>query len=198
MPVTYKLSNIASVFCGHTFRGRIKDDPKGNGLVIQPQNIEQYEPQIKGQPCKVVSKQVHVSQLLLDGDILFLAKSTRMFAWVYNDVVAVPLVASNLFYIIRLEEGYTSICSDLICFLINNACSEGGELWAKRQGEIAKAIKLSDVGSFRVPIPSVTARDKFMNLYKMWLHERKKTMELLAIKEEFINAVMADVIEKEN
>ena len=187
-----KLSSLAKIRTGHTFRGKVENIPHGNCFVIQPRDISLSNTDFVEIPNKTLIDRVPTHQLLEQGDILLLAKGNRNFAWLYNR--SEKAIASSLFFVLRPDN--SKITSSYLTWYLNQEATQS-VLSSAQAGTSVANLSLSDLGELVIKVPSIITQNKLVNLYKLWQIEKSKTISLISQKDKYFNNLVLDEIERE-
>lgn len=128
--------------------------------------------------------------LLKDGDVLFVAKGFRLFAWCYeNDDV--PSVASSSFFVIRtkkdqLHPGY------LAAFL--NAPQTQAVLTQLGGGTNIFSIRKSELGAFQIPLLPMAKQKKVAALSELHQKDIQLRKEIIGQKRNLYRAIISKLI----
>lgn len=151
-------------------------DEEGNLVTIAEDYIKLDE---KAQP-----------HLLQEGDVLFVAKGFRLFAWCYRDE-DVPTVASSSFFVIRpnidqLHPGY------LAAFL--NAPQTKAALMQLGGGTNIFSIRKSELGAFQIPLLPISRQKKIAALAELHQKEIGLRKEVIEQKRNLYRAIISKLI----
>ena len=190
----FKLNQISQfIRSGHSFRERVDNDPSGDCLVIQPKDISLDSSNLAGRPQIVRSTDFSDKHILQPGDILFMAKGNKNYAWVFN--LEAKAVATSLFFIIRPDT--TKVSPEYLAWYINQETIQG-TLHAAKAGTSVTNISLQSLSELEIKVPSIYTQNKLVNLYRLWLVEKSKTMNLIDQKDRFYSNLVLAEIEREH
>jgi restriction endonuclease S subunit len=184
-----RLSEIATISTGQTFRSRVENDKDGAVWVVQMKDLNTSYTSIDGQPHLVTEDSVSTKQLLNKGDILFLAKGNHNKALVYHSDH--PAVAVSLFFVIRIES--SEVLPDYLAWYIN---SQQGQnyLLSTRSGSIINSVKKSVMEQMEIEIPSLEKQQLIAQLYRLSCREKDLMQQLIEQKETLINSSLLDAL----
>lgn len=128
--------------------------------------------------------------LLKDGDVLFVGKGNRLFAWCYNDC-NINTVASSSFFVLRpdkskIHPGY------LAAFL--NAPQTKAALMQLGGGTNIFSIRKSELGAFQIPVLPMEKQKKVAALAALHQREVQLAKELIEQKQNLYTAIISKLI----
>ncbi|HET6990241.1 MAG TPA: restriction endonuclease subunit S [Bacteroidia bacterium] len=188
----FELGNIAAISSGNTFRGRVENDPLGDCAVIQMKDLDTKFYQVKDTMHKVSKQSIPSSQILRQGDVLFLAKGANNHAIVFQKNY--PAVASSVFFVLRPDP--EKITSEYLALYLNQESTQL-ELQSAKEGSVVTNINMTALAKQQIKVPSMLTQKKLVNLYKLWQVEKEQTQKLLEKKEKYYNNLVLDEIERE-
>lgn len=106
------------------------------------------------------------AHLLQDGDLVFISKGFRFFAWTYRSSIG-PAIASSIFFVIRPDK--TRVVPEYLTMLFNmpDSISYFEQLSA---GSSIPSIRKSELGEFKVKLPPLNQQQHIAALFE--LHQR--------------------------
>ena len=187
----YYLNKISQIDSGKSFRHRIESVPDGECLVIQMKDISSDYSSIVGTPDSISLDGIGSSQLLNNGDILFMAKGNNNFATLYQSEQ--PAIAVSLFFIIRPDK--TKVLPEYLTWFINS--SKAQAYFGQRQlGTSIKNIRKDALAQLEVDVPEMSKQKQIAELNNLMHTEKYLTQEYLEKKEVYLNQTMLNLITK--
>ena len=114
--------------------------------------------------------------ILQEGDVLFISKGFRYFAWCYRESFG-PAVASTIFFVIRPDKG--KILPEYLTAFINMPKNQDYfKLLAA--GSSTPSIRKSELENVSIPVLSLEKQQQLVELYKLHIKE----IELLSALEQ--------------
>src|SRR6266542_6969675 len=126
------------------------------------------------------------AHLLRDGDVLFVGKGNRLFAWCYRNSEG-PAVASSIFFVVRPDQKL--IWPEFLAAILNAAQSKGAFQQLGR-GTSIFSIRKSELGAFQVPIPPIQQQKIIAALADLHQQEIELSKKIIAEKQKLHSAVI--------
>lgn len=89
--------------------------------------------------------------LLKDGDVLFVGKGNRLFAWCYRNDIG-PAIASSVFFVLRPDQ--QKVYPEYLATMLNRPQSKAVFMQIGGGTNIF-SIRKSELGAFEIPLPSM-------------------------------------------
>lgn len=169
-----KLSQIATIFSGYTFRSQIKDDPNGDTHVIQFRDAEDFVRINPDSPLKIQGQKLPKRHFLTGNDVLFLAKSEYNYAIPYQNEFP-QAVASSMFLILRVTDD--QIHPPYLAWYLNQWPAQQF-LKSRTAGTYIKNIAKKDLGELSIPVPSFDKQHKIAEIYSLQRQENELLKKL--------------------
>ncbi|MEO9656300.1 restriction endonuclease subunit S [Marinomonas sp.] len=201
MTQTYKLSDLADIKSGYTFRGKIEEVLEGTAYIVQPKefrytkevkiqdNIEVKDlPQIvwEGRPSAFIDQECVLLPIRGEyREALYVSESDLG--------IGLPIIASAQFAVIYPK---STILTAYLCWVLGqtdcqNYLSQAGE------GSVIKTLKLSDISDMPIYLPTKKVQEQLVNLHKCWQKERKLTQKLLDNREQMLKGIYQQILKEE-
>ena len=184
-----KLSQIARIFTGQTFRGRVNSSVNGEVAVIQMRDLDIDLGRIRNTAQKIELEKVNGKQLLMKGDVLFLVKGNNNIAVCFDKKY--KAIASSLFVIIRPK--LELIRADYLAYVLNSKPIQI-TLSTLKSGAVVSNIKKSDLEEIDVPIPSKKVQKNIAKLYHLSNREKLIAKQLMEQKELLLQNQLTTII----
>jgi restriction endonuclease S subunit len=114
----------------------------------------------------VLDDKKNQAHLLQDGDVLFVGKGNRLFAWCYRSTMG-PYVPSSIFFVLRPKTELVQ--PEYLCAVLNAPQSKS-VFQQIGSGTNILSIRKSELGAFEIPIPGLDRQQKIAELTH--LHQR--------------------------
>jgi restriction endonuclease S subunit len=138
----------------------------------------------------VVLDQKSEPHLLKDGDVLFVGKGNRLFAWCYRDTAG-PYIASSIFFVLRLKK---KIIYPEYLAAILNAPQTKAALLQIGSGTNIFSIRKSELGAFEIPLPPLQQQKRIAALTQLHQKEIELTEQLLEQKKILYAGVISNLV----
>lgn len=137
-----------------------------------------------------VSEEKTRGYLLKEGDVLFVGKGSRLFAWCYDAKIG-PAIASSIFYVLRTDT--TKINPEYLAAILNlqqskntfNQMSAGTNIFS---------IRKSELGAFKVPLLPIKEQLAIANLSKLHQQEMTLANRLINHKQNLYSGIISKLI----
>ncbi|MGP5479939.1 restriction endonuclease subunit S [Pseudomonas helleri] len=159
-----KLSDLAEVRSGYTFRGALEHDPSGDVRVLQIKDLRQNTA-IEPEKLIAITWDARTAPLLLQaGDITVIARGDSNKAALYKDEQ--PVVATSQFFIVSIKR--PNILPEYLCWMINLPQSQRS---LERSGSSIQAISKGALQEMQIPLPPLATQQKLIDLQRLWDEE---------------------------
>lgn len=128
--------------------------------------------------------------LLNDGDVLFVGKGHRLFAWCYKDE-GTPVIASSSFFVLRTNSSKVHP-EYLTAFL--NAPQTKAALIQLGGGTNIFSIRKSELGAFQIPVLPMDKQKRVAALAALHLKDIQLEKELIVQKQTLYTAIISKLI----
>lgn len=128
--------------------------------------------------------------LLQEGDVLFVGKGNRLFAWQYDSTMG-PLVASSTFFVLRAD--MTKILPSFLTTILN-APAFKAHLQQLGAGTNIFSIRKSELGAMELPIPSMDRQEKISTLAKAYQEEIRLAQQVLDQKQLLFKGILTSLL----
>lgn len=184
------LNTIADIRAGHTFRGRIDEDPAGNIPVLQIKDLKDRAmltadqlPRINWQSAKAITN----VQL---GDIVLPARGE------YYRAAALqgdePVIATSQLFVLRLTS--KDITPEYLGWYMNQRVAQNYFL-THRSGTSMPMLNKQSLGALPVVVPPLATQEKIVSVQRCWEQEKQLTEQLLTNREKMLNGIFQQLLE---
>ncbi len=127
---------------------------------------------------------------LVDGDVLFVGKGSRLFAWCYRQSAG-PYIASSIFFVLH---PLTKIIYPEYLSAILNAPQSKAFFMQIGGGTNIFSIRKSELGAFEIPVPPMSEQMKIAALAALHQEEIELAKQLIEQKQNFYTAIISKLI----
>lgn len=132
--------------------------------------------------------------LLKDGDIIFVAKGFRNFAWTYKESFG-PSIASSIFFVIKVDK--SEILPEYLCMLFNSDSYQ--KLFQQLgAGSSIPSIRKSELEAVKIFVPSIEIQEKAININNLSLMELQLTSRIISEKQKYYNSIINKLISQDH
>lgn len=187
-----KLSHIADVTLGQTFRERAETDSTESGIrLIQIKDVREGElndvtslPYADIEPSKLKVK-------LLAGDLLLPLRGTRTEAMVFRGESGNVTTTNQVAIIRPSQDGGVSL--EYLHWFFNSV--EGSVLLESiRTSSSIPNISVKNLLDISVPVPSVKKQKQIVDVYHNWCAQRAKLLELIVNGENMVASAAHEML----
>ena len=183
---TYNLDYVCGIRFGY------HATPKATGAITYLQ-IRHFndDGQLADQSTELIDLDEKSSaHLLQEGDVLFVGKGTRLFAWQYDSTLG-PLVASSTFFVLRADK--TKVLPSYLTTILNDPAIKA-HLQHLGAGTNIFSIRKSELGAVELPIPSMERQKKISAMADLYQKEIRLTQQVLEQKQLLFKDVLSSLL----
>lgn len=127
--------------------------------------------------------------LLKDGDVLFVGKGMRFFAYSYKKEIG-KAVASSIFYVIKPNQNF--ILSDYLACILNHTKSHNyfNSIGA---GSSIPSIRKSELADYEIVLPPLDIQHKIIDMYNLHNKEMQLIEQLKEKKQVRFNQLINEI-----
>jgi restriction endonuclease S subunit len=184
MPHIVEIRDIAELRNGYTFKKKVENNPAGAVSVIQPKDIENGD--LTQLPAKVPTEEITLldNHLLKTDDLILANKGIRFSTFIYQGLPN-PCIAAGSFFVIT-PNAQKVLSGFLQWFLSQDHTIE--RLRQLANSFTVPSLTLSKVGTLKMPMPSITAQEKIIEMSTLMKAEETITQQLLSRKRKYVNS----------
>lgn len=127
---------------------------------------------------------------LRDGDVLFVGKGSRLFAWCYREIYG-PYVASSIFFVLRPDQKI--IYPEYLAAILNTPQTKA-KFQQLGSGTNIFSIRKSELAATEIKIPPMDEQRRIFALSDLHQKGIAITRELLMQKENLYTAIISKLI----
>jgi restriction endonuclease S subunit len=171
-----KLSEIADITSGYTFRGSIESEPDGNILLLQAKNIAANQDVIETSDLnKVSDESIRTPYLLEHNDILLVSRGSGLGS--FKSAVFISgqtnVMPSSSVLVIRIKD--LDILSKYISLYLNSEEGQSALFKIATGGSYLQSLLVKNLRSFKIPIPPIDTQELIIALHEN-LHTQEKIL----------------------
>jgi len=190
-----QLKDIAEIRTGHTFRGKVPEDPKGDSRVLQIKDLRGKMVITSDTLPFINANDINRTNHLVLDDVLMPARGEH-----YNAAIFKPskgsnaaVVASNQVLIIRVNKN--KILPDYICWYLNQNEAKN-YIKNEIRGTNIPMITKDSLSRLMVKVPPIGTQKKVVELVKLWHKEKELTEKLIKNRERMLNGMFNQILEQ--
>ncbi len=181
-----KLADIASLHFGLYAKPKIT----GDVCYIQTKHFDE-EYQLNALiDTKLSLSTKNNTHLLQNGDVLFVGKGMRNFAWTYTSELG-NAIASSIFYVIRVD--HTKVVPEFLTTLFNLKQTQA-YFQSLGAGSSIPSIRKSELEAFTFDLPDLSIQMKVVTLKELHLKSKQLTQQILDQKQNIYQTAINKLI----
>ncbi len=182
-----KLSELAEVRSGYTFRGALEHDPSGDVRVLQIKDLR-HSAAIEPDKLIAITWDARTAAPLLQlGDIAVISRGDSNKAALYKDEE--PVVATSQFFIVSAKK--PNVLPEYLCWMINLPQSQRS---LERSGSSIQAISKGALQDMLIPLPPLATQQKLVDLQRLWDEEDQLIARLQTNREQMLQGIYQHLI----
>ncbi|MFA7449142.1 MAG: restriction endonuclease subunit S [Weeksellaceae bacterium] len=186
MNKTKKLNDIAQLQFGY-YAPPLE---VGSVLYIQVKHFDELGRYNEQMDTFVDLDQKNETHILNEGDILFVGKGNRNFAWAYTKTVG-PAIASSIFFVIKPDRN--QVLPEYLTTIFNLPKNQI-YFQSLGAGSSIPSIRKSELEMFPVPLPEMSVQKKIVELKQLHELEIRLTQEIVDKKRMLFQEVINQLI----
>ncbi len=184
------ISDIATLFAGHPFRGKIPEK-LGSGIrVVQMKNISANNAIDWNGVIEMELSGKKQPDWLIKGDVLFAARGARNYA-VLMDQDKEHVVSSPHFYIIRVKA--QTILPEFLVWQLNQKPLQN-YFDRSAEGTLTKSVRHSVLENAEIHIPPTEKQTQILGLHKTLLQEKQLYAQLIENADKIMNSIASKMM----
>ena len=178
------LADVADVFTGYPFRGKVFPEEGGNLAVVQIKDVDAAAGLRLEDLIMLRAESGKYDRYLLSvGDVLFQSRGSRHPVSVVRD--GMHGIAALGIHVIRPSKKH--LRPDYLAWFMNHPKTQH-KLKEVARGSYIPFIAKGDLAAFSVPIPSLEVQDQIGRIDQLRRQERKLASQLIALLQEQTDA----------
>lgn len=183
----FKLSELADIRSGYTFRGALEHDPSGDVRVLQIKDLRQQAAIDPATLIAITWEARTAAPLLEQGDIVVIARGDKNTAALYR--AEQRIVATSQFFIVSPKT--TRVLPEYLCWLINLPQSQRS---LERSGSSIQAISKASLMNMPIPLPLLETQGRLTQLQRLWDEEDQLISQLHMNREQMLQGIYQQLI----
>jgi restriction endonuclease S subunit len=167
-----------------------RPEQEGDAIYLQVRQFNDNGQLVQDQDEYINIDIKNESHVLLDGDVLFVAKGNRLFAWCYRQAMR-PAVASSIFFVLRPD--IKKVYPEFLAAILNTQQSKASFLQIGGGTNIF-SIRKSELEAFRISLPSMAQQKKLVALTELHQQQIALAQQLLEQQQQLYTAVISNLI----
>lgn len=188
----HRLSSIASIVTGYSFRSAIVPDNNGNYLVIQAKDVGEGSVFSKDNLTRISADKLPENTIVKSGDVV-LSSRGKYKAAVVN--LSVPTIASSSVFILRVNNKIVN--SEYLAIYLNSALGQS-QLGKLTSGNYIKSIPKFSLENLIVDVPTIEKQTKVSLLYKNIAKQRELLNKKISIMSSISESSLLYVLNLKN
>jgi len=184
------LNTIADIRAGHTFRGRIDEDPAGNIPVLQIKDLKDQAILTADHLPRINWLGAKAATTARAGDILLPARGEYYRASVLRG--GEPVIATSQLFILRLTS--KDITPEYLSWYMNQRVAQNYFL-THRSGTSMPMLNKQNLSALPIAVPPLATQEKIVSVQRCWEQEKQLTEQLLANREQMLNGIFQQLLE---
>ena len=192
------LQEVAEIWPGYPFRGKLPVSEKGDAFVVQFRHIiagERLQNSAGDDLDRVDLTGRKKANFLQAGDVLFMAKGTRNDAAVICDIPGNTVCTPN-FYHLRLKQAQGVMNPDFLAWQLNHHDAQR-YFSACSQGSVAPSITRQQLEELPILVPPLDQQTKLVNLAKAAFREEQLLTQLIDNRRRMVAAAGHKILHSE-
>ena len=128
--------------------------------------------------------------LLKDGDVLFVGKGSRLFAWCYTSDFG-PAIASSIFYVLRIRS--QKLNPQYLATILNLQKSKN-TFHQMGAGTNIFSIRKSELGAFNIPLLSIEKQTQIASLAQLHQREIQLAQQIISQKQNLYSEIISKLV----
>lgn len=193
-PIIYMrkpLNTIANIRAGHTFRGKINEDPTGNLPVLQIKDLKGRAMLTADQLSRINWQGAKVVATVQPGEILLPARGEYYRASIL--LGDEPVIATSQLYVLRLTS--KEITPEFLNWYLNQSPAQH-YFQTHRSGTSMPMLNKQSLGALPIAVPTLATQEKIVSVQRCWEQEQQLTKQLLANRKKMFNGIFQQLLEQ--
>lgn len=185
-----KLSDIASLQTGYSFRSKIAFANDGDLHVIQMRDVDFSKERINEGVARIAKDGLSEKYYLKPGDLLFAAKGFRNMAFLVGQI-PMPTIATSVFVVVKVKT--KELMPEYVQVVLNHDFGQR-QLATLQQQSSSSNIRLQDLGNMEIPVLPLTGQERIVNIYRLRQKEKTLTNKLLELRKIQTNSYIQQML----
>ena len=196
-----KLSSVAEIRQGFTFREKVAEDPQGNAHLVQIKDVREagqwdLSMQLRPEILPKMDWQGKDQAKIVDDCVLLPCRGEYLKAHYLTveerSKSALPIIASSQFLILTPKP---TILTEYLCWYFNQTTVQQ-RLRQGGQGTKILMLSVASMNDFLIAVPSLDTQRQIVALNRLWEQEQVLTQKLLQNREQMIQGVFQQLLKE--
>ena len=195
-----KLSSVAEIRQGFTFREKVIEIDAGNAHIVQIKDIRQPEQawgmQLRPEVLPKMDWQGKDQAKIVDDCVLLPCRGEYLKAHYLSveerNESALPIIASSQFLILTPKP---TILTEYLCWYLNQTTVQQ-RLRQGGQGTKILMLSVASMNDFLIAVPSLDTQRQIVALNRLWEQEQVLTQKLLQNREQMMQGVFQQLLKE--
>ena len=184
-----KLSKLASVQAGCSFRSRLEPDSNGNASVIQMKDLTEENRLNAQELVQITMQDLKDHHRVKFNDLAFRSRGQTNTAALIDQELSDAVIAAPL---LRIRVESDSVMPAYLCWFINQPTSQA-VLQSKATGTAVRMIGKPALEDLEIVVPSLDVQKKIIEIYQLSINEQKLMNALAKKKEVLTDAILMNL-----
>ena len=196
-----KLSSVAEIRQGFTFREKVAEDPQGNAHLVQIKDVREagqwdLSMQLRPEILPKMDWQGKDQAKIVDDCVLLPCRGEYLKAHYLTveerSKSALPIIASSQFLILTPKP---TILTEYLCWYFNQTTVQQ-RLRQGGQGTKILMLSVASMNDFLIAVPSLDTQRQIVALNRLWEQEQVLTQKLLQNREQMMQGVFQQLLKE--
>lgn len=189
-----KLSQLADIVSGYTFRGSIENDPKGDVFVLQAKNIlPNQDISNTDDFTKISGSAIRNPYFLEYNDILLVSRGSGLgsFRTTVFDSKAPSVMPSSSVHVLKIKD--VTVLPKYISLYLNSEAGQKALLQITTGGSYIQSLSIKNLTELKIPIPPIHVQKSIIALHENIQAQEKILERKNELKRIIINATFTNI-----
>ena len=191
--VTQKLSGIAVIHVGNTFRTGLEPHPEGDALVVQMKDVSAQECVDPSGLSRITFGPIREAHQLSPGDLVFRSRGTKVATALVPELPMPALVSAPLF---RIRLMSNLVHPRYLNWFINTVGQS--HLGSRAEGSDLKMVSIQSIKDLDVTVPSLSRQLEIVELAALAREEARLTESIVQLRSKLVTSCLARAIHGES
>ena len=196
-----KLSSVAEIRQGFTFREKVAEDPQGNAHLVQIKDVREagqwdLSMQLRPEILPKMDWQGKDQAKIVDDCVLLPCRGEYLKAHYFTveerSESALPIIASSQFLILTPKP---TILTEYLCWYFNQTTVQQ-RLRQGGQGTKILMLSVASMNDFLIAVPNLDTQRQIVALNRLWEQEQVLTQKLLQNREQMMQGVFQQLLKE--
>ena len=175
-----RLGKLTSVFTGYQSRNTVETSDSGSHWLLQIRDFDESRRTVDWTSATSFLPELSESDTeLREGDVVFLARGHRNFAWAVHDLPG-PTLATAYFFVLRPHDGLTG---NYLAWYLNQQPALRHIRRLGTSGAHMPIVRRADLESLEVPVPDLATQHRVAAFSELAEKQQRLLFELAELKQ---------------